>query len=201
MGVRPKPVHKACVHCKRAHLACDAERPCRRCLGSGRATTCVDVVHKKRGRPRSQKSITPGAAQPGPPFFLCGCPRVEKWVRDAPPHTHTHRRAHTGFARGRPGRSVDNPLGALPGRTSPVERGSTKTHRAGARAGAGLGHLHANLRQRFERGQHVAQRHVLCPVCAGHGRAADRAGPARRSANYALLEHQHDLHRLGRRGR
>ena len=41
----------ACVHCKKAHLACDEERPCRRCVRVGRADTCVDHIPKKRGRP------------------------------------------------------------------------------------------------------------------------------------------------------
>jgi hypothetical protein len=41
----------ACVHCKKAHLACDDERPCRRCTRLGRGDTCIDHVPKKRGRP------------------------------------------------------------------------------------------------------------------------------------------------------
>lgn len=45
-------VSSACLNCKRAHLACDAERPCRRCTKLGKTATCVDVQHKKRGRPR-----------------------------------------------------------------------------------------------------------------------------------------------------
>ena len=49
---RQKHVQKACVHCKRAHLACDNERPCRRCVHLGK-TDCVDVEHKRRGRPKS----------------------------------------------------------------------------------------------------------------------------------------------------
>ncbi|EHK43189.1 hypothetical protein TRIATDRAFT_34761 [Trichoderma atroviride IMI 206040] len=45
-------VASACVPCKKAHLRCDAQRPCSRCLGSGKEDACVDVQHKKRGRPR-----------------------------------------------------------------------------------------------------------------------------------------------------
>ena len=52
---KPKPVFKACVHCKRAHLACDNNRPCKRCVHLGKSATCVDVEHKKRGRPKSIK--------------------------------------------------------------------------------------------------------------------------------------------------
>jgi len=37
---RPKPVLKACVHCKKAHLACDNERPCKR-YGATRSTVVV----------------------------------------------------------------------------------------------------------------------------------------------------------------
>ncbi|TPX35708.1 hypothetical protein SmJEL517_g01886 [Synchytrium microbalum] len=49
---RQKHVGKACVHCKKAHLACDDARPCRRCAHMGRLD-CVDVEHKRRGRPRN----------------------------------------------------------------------------------------------------------------------------------------------------
>ncbi|KAI0132485.1 hypothetical protein BJ170DRAFT_249785 [Xylariales sp. AK1849] len=45
-------VASACVPCKRAHLRCDAQRPCSRCLSNGKEEACVDVQHKKRGRPR-----------------------------------------------------------------------------------------------------------------------------------------------------
>ncbi|ORX61021.1 hypothetical protein BCR36DRAFT_315160 [Piromyces finnis] len=46
-----KHCSKACINCKRAHLACDASRPCKRCVSQGR-TDCVSVEHKKRGRPK-----------------------------------------------------------------------------------------------------------------------------------------------------
>ncbi|KAL7822986.1 hypothetical protein V8C26DRAFT_195205 [Trichoderma gracile] len=45
-------VASACVPCKKAHLRCDAQRPCSRCLGNGKEESCIDVQHKKRGRPR-----------------------------------------------------------------------------------------------------------------------------------------------------
>ncbi|KAI4717354.1 hypothetical protein E4T48_06459 [Aureobasidium sp. EXF-10727] len=45
-------VANACNNCKRAHLSCDVERPCGRCVATGKAETCRDVPHKKRGRPR-----------------------------------------------------------------------------------------------------------------------------------------------------
>ncbi|KAI9199870.1 uncharacterized protein BJ171DRAFT_199367 [Polychytrium aggregatum] len=51
---RQRHVGKACIHCKKAHLACDSGRPCRRCKHMGK-TDCIDVEHKKRGRPRSIK--------------------------------------------------------------------------------------------------------------------------------------------------
>jgi len=46
-----KHCSKACINCKRAHLACDTSRPCKRCVSQGR-TDCVSVEHKKRGRPK-----------------------------------------------------------------------------------------------------------------------------------------------------
>ncbi len=53
-GRKPAKAHvpSACLNCKRAHLACDVGRPCRRCVNLGKSDTCIDVQHKKRGRPR-----------------------------------------------------------------------------------------------------------------------------------------------------
>ncbi|KAI6376760.1 hypothetical protein MCOR25_002723 [Pyricularia grisea] len=45
-------VASACVPCKKAHLRCDSQRPCSRCISNGKEDSCVDVQHKKRGRPR-----------------------------------------------------------------------------------------------------------------------------------------------------
>lgn len=42
----------ACVPCKRAHLRCDGQRPCSRCLANGKEDACVEVQSKKRSRPR-----------------------------------------------------------------------------------------------------------------------------------------------------
>jgi hypothetical protein len=38
---RGQQVGKACTHCKAAHLACDDQRPCRRCVHMGKVG-CVD---------------------------------------------------------------------------------------------------------------------------------------------------------------
>ncbi|VUC24814.1 unnamed protein product [Clonostachys rosea] len=58
-GASPKSQRKAkghvasaCVPCKKAHLRCDSQRPCSRCISNGKEDSCHDVVHKKRGRPR-----------------------------------------------------------------------------------------------------------------------------------------------------
>ncbi|BFZ58807.1 hypothetical protein PYCC9005_005872 [Savitreella phatthalungensis] len=48
-------VASACVNCKRAHLACDSQRPCHRCISIGKADQCFDVAHKRRGRPRTKE--------------------------------------------------------------------------------------------------------------------------------------------------
>lgn len=45
-------VESACVPCKYAHLKCDEMRPCPRCKTGGKEELCIDVQHKKRGRPR-----------------------------------------------------------------------------------------------------------------------------------------------------
>ncbi|KAK4952822.1 hypothetical protein LTR66_013742 [Elasticomyces elasticus] len=65
-------VASACVNCKRAHLSCDVQRPCIRCVNSGKQDTCHDVQHKKRGRPRLREEgefriqeVNPGHTQFG----------------------------------------------------------------------------------------------------------------------------------------
>ncbi|ORY94571.1 hypothetical protein BCR43DRAFT_494236 [Syncephalastrum racemosum] len=45
-------VPTACINCKKAHLACDLSRPCKRCVSLGKIDTCYDIQHKKRGRPK-----------------------------------------------------------------------------------------------------------------------------------------------------
>ncbi|KAJ2887383.1 hypothetical protein FB639_001359 [Coemansia asiatica] len=66
-GAKPH-VPSACTNCKKAHLACDLQRPCQRCVNSGKCDTCKDVQHKKRGRPRSkdkkQQSVVSGTKSP-----------------------------------------------------------------------------------------------------------------------------------------
>ncbi|KAJ2380029.1 hypothetical protein GGI23_007870, partial [Coemansia sp. RSA 2559] len=59
-GAKPH-VPSACTNCKKAHLACDLQRPCRRCVNSGKCDTCKDVQHKKRGRPRSKDKKVPAS--------------------------------------------------------------------------------------------------------------------------------------------
>ncbi|RDW69561.1 hypothetical protein BP6252_08581 [Coleophoma cylindrospora] len=61
-------VASACVPCKRAHLRCDAQRPCSRCLSNGKEDTCIDVQHKKRGRPRLRDERDPRYENVGPGF-------------------------------------------------------------------------------------------------------------------------------------
>ncbi|KAJ1969132.1 hypothetical protein IWQ62_000819 [Dispira parvispora] len=58
---RPIKTHvpSACANCKKAHLACDISRPCKRCVAMGKTATCVDVQHKKRGRPKLKHAKPP----------------------------------------------------------------------------------------------------------------------------------------------
>ena len=51
-----KNVRRSCQHCKKAHLACDSKRPCRRCASLGKVD-CQDVKHKKRGRPKKVHNL------------------------------------------------------------------------------------------------------------------------------------------------
>ncbi|GAM85098.1 hypothetical protein ANO11243_031010 [Dothideomycetidae sp. 11243] len=57
--INSSPAHRnkghttiACNNCKKAHLGCDSDRPCKRCCSSGKQDSCADVPQKKRGRPR-----------------------------------------------------------------------------------------------------------------------------------------------------
>lgn len=88
---RPKEqARAACSNCKRDHVSCDNERPCRRCVagckevsfprrqdavmavlgqvltdGPAAQSTCEDVPPKKRGRPKVRiDAVTPAAGQP-----------------------------------------------------------------------------------------------------------------------------------------
>jgi len=45
---RRSHVTKACVNCQRAHVSCEATRPCKRCLDRGKS--CMDGEAKRRGR-------------------------------------------------------------------------------------------------------------------------------------------------------
>ncbi len=56
-------VKRSCINCKLAKTRCDNQRPCRRCLRTGREATCVDSVHKKRGRKRSNAATSGGKSQ------------------------------------------------------------------------------------------------------------------------------------------
>ncbi|KAJ1751480.1 hypothetical protein LPJ79_002058 [Coemansia sp. RSA 1821] len=61
-GAKPH-VPSACTNCKRAHLACDLQRPCQRCINTNKCDTCKDVQHKKRGRPRTKDRKVGGSGQ------------------------------------------------------------------------------------------------------------------------------------------
>ncbi|ORY13500.1 hypothetical protein BCR34DRAFT_623776 [Clohesyomyces aquaticus] len=60
-------VASACVNCKKAHLSCDVQRPCGRCVASGKQDSCKDVQHKKRGRPRLRDDKEFGRGEEGRP--------------------------------------------------------------------------------------------------------------------------------------
>ncbi|GIZ41160.1 hypothetical protein CKM354_000447500 [Cercospora kikuchii] len=77
-GGRKSKAHvaSACINCKRAHLSCDVNRPCTRCVSTGKQDTCFDVQHKKRGRPRLRdesnfkvERMVPDSALPTPMHY------------------------------------------------------------------------------------------------------------------------------------
>ncbi|KAI3652398.1 hypothetical protein MP228_002723 [Amoeboaphelidium protococcarum] len=53
-------VSVACTNCKASHLKCDEQRPCSRCVNSGKADCCKDSDHRKRGRPRMDDCMDGG---------------------------------------------------------------------------------------------------------------------------------------------
>ncbi|KAI8054409.1 hypothetical protein BDF22DRAFT_678970 [Syncephalis plumigaleata] len=50
-------VFRACVNCRKGHVACDVNRPCRRCILGGKVDTCIDVDHRRRGRRRAEDEL------------------------------------------------------------------------------------------------------------------------------------------------
>ncbi len=60
ISVRPKSKltgKPSCVNCKHAHQSCDDQRPCGRCVHLGKEDTCIDAIHKKRGRKLAKQSV------------------------------------------------------------------------------------------------------------------------------------------------
>ncbi|KAF1939569.1 hypothetical protein EJ02DRAFT_352111 [Clathrospora elynae] len=87
-------VASACVNCKKAHLSCDVQRPCGRCVASGKQDTCKDVQHKKRGRPRLRDDREFILEERGPPpSHTLGAVSVsETFARQSPlTASHPHR--------------------------------------------------------------------------------------------------------------
>jgi hypothetical protein len=114
-------VASACVNCKKAHLSCDVQRPCGRCVSSGkqvshyirakettllfdgtngdRQDTCKDVQHKKRGRPRlrdDREFTRPEEGRP-PPSQIPGAPPASETFTHQTPFSsaHLHRATDT----------------------------------------------------------------------------------------------------------
>ncbi|KAF2691282.1 hypothetical protein K458DRAFT_287142 [Lentithecium fluviatile CBS 122367] len=86
-------VASACVNCKKAHLSCDVQRPCGRCVASGKQETCKDVQHKKRGRPRLRDDKEFGRSEDArtAPSQLMGAPSTsgpEPYPLQSPFITH-----------------------------------------------------------------------------------------------------------------
>ncbi|KAK2763333.1 hypothetical protein FQN54_009969 [Arachnomyces sp. PD_36] len=90
-------VPSACVNCKHKHLGCDAERPCRRCVASGKEATCKDVTHKKRGRPplRAEESLMRHFETP----FGLPDPSREPRLQMSPPVTRPNQHRRTSSSR------------------------------------------------------------------------------------------------------
>ncbi|KAF1996876.1 hypothetical protein P154DRAFT_305174 [Amniculicola lignicola CBS 123094] len=84
-------VASACVNCKKAHLSCDVQRPCGRCVASGKQESCKDVQHKKRGRPRLREDqmVRMGAVRVEQPLSTLPGPGPESFPQQSSfPSTH-----------------------------------------------------------------------------------------------------------------
>ncbi|KAI8840192.1 hypothetical protein BJ741DRAFT_70361 [Chytriomyces cf. hyalinus JEL632] len=94
---------KACSHCKNSHVACDAGRPCKRCIRLNRASSCTDAERKKRGRPTNlakefmaitaSQAAVPGSPPPLPPLP----PPFVSWPAPLQlplPHMFQHGKSH-----------------------------------------------------------------------------------------------------------
>ncbi|OBT90609.1 hypothetical protein VE02_01037 [Pseudogymnoascus sp. 03VT05] len=86
-------VASACVPCKRAHLRCDAQRPCLRCQSNNKEDVCIDMVHKKRGRPRLRDDHNTRLDQPvhpqPDPFHRRPAPHYPTNSPPSEPHTRS----------------------------------------------------------------------------------------------------------------
>ncbi|ORZ24232.1 hypothetical protein BCR42DRAFT_402489 [Absidia repens] len=85
-------VASACSNCKKAHLACDVSRPCKRCISLGKTDTCVDIEHKKRGRPKllNKKTTTETATSATSSFeVMRGTIQTPIFTNDTPTDSYT----------------------------------------------------------------------------------------------------------------
>ncbi|KAF2661375.1 hypothetical protein K491DRAFT_587303 [Lophiostoma macrostomum CBS 122681] len=105
-------VASACVNCKKAHLSCDVQRPCGRCVASGKQDSCKDVQHKKRGRPRLRddkefsRSEEHFEGRPAPAKLLGALPSTSP-NREFPP-SHRQRNPHRVLNRPQDAEGIPN---------------------------------------------------------------------------------------------
>ncbi|KAF2706634.1 hypothetical protein K504DRAFT_385630 [Pleomassaria siparia CBS 279.74] len=106
-------VASACVNCKKAHLSCDVQRPCGRCVASGKQDSCKDVQHKKRGRPRLRDDKEFGRGDDGRPTHthLLGAPPAlgsDQFAQQPPAFPSSHRATDPLRVVGRQARGSDD---------------------------------------------------------------------------------------------
>lgn len=68
-----KGIARSCNLCRQSHTACEATRPCKRCVRIGKAQLCADIPLRKRGRPKTSRKAPDDpdrAARAGRPTFL-----------------------------------------------------------------------------------------------------------------------------------
>lgn len=56
-NIKQRRVSLACLNCKLAKTRCDNDRPCKRCLNTGRVNTCINGKKQKRGRKKGKRKL------------------------------------------------------------------------------------------------------------------------------------------------
>ncbi|GAA94347.1 uncharacterized protein L969DRAFT_96513 [Mixia osmundae IAM 14324] len=113
-GKAKRKTSRACGHCQKAHMTCDASRPCARCEARGLEDSCVDAARKKAKYLRDFDDEVISQHPPQPPHLPLYSP-----ASDAGPSTNTHKPAHPSRPPRQSTSSLPYPSQELTRRTAP----------------------------------------------------------------------------------